>query len=80
MIRLFIVALIRFFIIAIALFFALTLLKIIIQALRGHSRPAPHSPQPQNQQQPKEDYRDVKDANFVELPPSAAEDKKDSPL
>lgn len=78
MIRLFIFALIRFFIIAVAIYLALTLLKKIIQVLQGHSIPSPSNPQ-QQRTKTKEDYKDVKDAKFVELPKKQTEDHQDSP-
>jgi hypothetical protein len=75
MIRLFIVVLVRFFITALAIYIALTLLKKIIQILQGHSHPVPHNPQSENHPKPKEEYKDVKDAKFVELPNKPTEDK-----
>jgi hypothetical protein len=79
MIRLFIFTLVRFFIIALAIYFGLTLLKKIIQALQGGSRPSPGTFQKKNEPKPKEEYKDVKDATFVELPNKPTEDHQDSP-
>ena len=71
MIRLFIFIFIRFFITALAIYLVLTLLKKIIRILQGYSHPSLHNPQQENQPKPKEDYKDVKDAKFVELPNKA---------
>ncbi|MGD1046054.1 MAG: hypothetical protein ABR936_12150 [Bacteroidota bacterium] len=79
MIRLFIFVLIRFFIIALVIYFVLTLLKRIIQTLQGRSRSSPRDPQQEKHPKIKEDYRDVKDAKFVELPNKQTEDHQDSP-
>jgi hypothetical protein len=74
MIRLFIFVLVRFFITVLAIYLALTLLKKVIQALQGRSHPPPSNPQQQKNPTPKEDYKDVKDAKFVELPNKDSED------
>jgi large-conductance mechanosensitive channel len=79
MIRLFIFVLIRFFLIAIAIYAVLTLLKKVIQTLQGRSQPTSHPAQQKKRAKPKEDYKDVKDAKFVELPNKQAENKQDSP-
>jgi flagellar basal body-associated protein FliL len=78
MIRLFIFVLIRFFMIALVFYAALTLLKKVIQALQGHSRPNSDNSQQEKHPKPAEDYKDVKDAKFVELPDKQAEKKQDS--
>jgi hypothetical protein len=57
----------------------LTLLKKVIQTLQGHSQPTSHHAQQEKHPKPKEDYKDVKDAKFVELPNKQAENKQDSP-
>jgi large-conductance mechanosensitive channel len=75
MIRLFILALFRFFIIALAIYFVLTLLKKIIRTLQGHSTPSTRNPQQEKHPKPTENYKDVKDAKFVELPNKQTEDK-----
>jgi large-conductance mechanosensitive channel len=69
--------LVRFFIIALAIYLALTLLRKIIQALQKHSHPSPHTSQQENQPKAKEEYKDVKDAKFVELPNKQTEDHQD---
>jgi large-conductance mechanosensitive channel len=74
MVRLFIFVLIRFFIIALAIYFALTLLKNLIRILQSHSNPSPRNPMQENQPKAKEEYKDVKDAKFVELPNKPTED------
>jgi hypothetical protein len=79
MIRLFIFTLVRFFFIALAIYVALTLLKKIIQSLQGRSHPSPGTFQQKNEPKPKEVYKDVKDAKFVELPNKHTEDHQDSP-
>ena len=79
MVRLFIFVLIRFFIVALAIYIALTLLKKIIQILRGPSHPAPRNPQQEQPQRTTEEYTDVKDAKFVELPNTKTEEKNASP-
>jgi len=78
MIRLFVVVFFRFFIIALAIYLALTLLKKIIRKLQGHSHPSPSNPQQKQHPKTKEDYKDVKDAKFVELPEKHTEDHQDS--
>jgi large-conductance mechanosensitive channel len=79
MIRLFIFVFIRFILIAIAIYAALTLLKKVIQTLQGRSQPTSHNSQQETHPKPKEDYKDVKDAKFVELPNKQVENKQDSP-
>ena len=78
MIRLFIFVLIRFFLLAIAIYAVLTLLKKVIQTLQGHSQPTSHHAQQEKQPKAKEDYKDVKDAKFIELPNKQTEDNQDS--
>jgi large-conductance mechanosensitive channel len=80
MIRLFIFVLIRFFLIAITIYAVLTLLKKVIQTLQGRSQPTSHPSQQKKRAKPKEDYKDVKDAKFIELPNNQAENKQDSPI
>lgn len=78
MIRLFIVVFFRFFIIVLAIYLALTLLKIIIRNLQGHSHPSPSNPQQEQNPKTKEGYKDVKDAKFVELTNKQTKDNQDS--
>jgi large-conductance mechanosensitive channel len=78
MIRLFIFVLVRFFIIAFAIYLALTLLKKVIRTLQGYSPPSPRNPQKESHPKTTEDYKDVKDAKFTELPNKQTEDNQDS--
>jgi large-conductance mechanosensitive channel len=78
MIRLFIFILVRFFIIALAIYLALTLLRKIIHALQEHSHPSQRNPRQENQPKPKEEYKDVKDAKFVELPKNQTKENQNS--
>jgi large-conductance mechanosensitive channel len=78
MIRLFIIILFRFFVTALVIYFVLTLFKKIIRTLQGYSNPSLHNPQQEKQPKAKEDYKDVKDAKFVELPNKQTEDNQDS--
>jgi large-conductance mechanosensitive channel len=71
MIRLLIFSLVRFFIAAFAIYFVLRLLK-------GSSRPSSRSAQPEMPPKPKENYKDVQDAKFVELPDKQEESKPES--
>ncbi len=79
MIRLFIFIFVRFFLLALAVYLVLTLLKKVIQTLLGHSQPSSHNSQQEQRSKPKEEYKDVKDAKFVELPNKQAENKHDTP-
>jgi len=75
MIRLFIFVFVRFFITVLAIYLALTLLKKLIRILQGRSNLFPKNPQQESQPKTKEDYKDVKDAKFVELPNKPTENK-----
>ena len=68
MIRLFIFSLIRFFIAVFVIYFILTLVRGMMRVFKGSSRPFSHSAQPETPPKPKENYKDVQDAKFVELP------------
>jgi len=72
MIRQFIISLIRLFIMAFAVYVAFALVKVVMRVLRGdiHLRFRRSNKYPQQNQpdQPPEEYKDVKDARFVELP------------
>lgn len=59
---------IRFFFTVFAIYLALTLLRIVIRVLRGNPSPSQSQPPEQNSPKPKEEYKDVKDAKFTELP------------
>ena len=78
MIRLFIFSLVRFFIAAFAIYFVLSLVKGIMRVLRGSSRPSSRSAHPETSPKPKENYKDVQDAKFVELPDKQEENKPES--
>ncbi len=65
---------IHFLIIALTVFFALTVVKRILQALHMYFYPSPRNPQHGKPSKTKEDYKDVKDAKFVELPDKKTED------
>ena len=78
MIRLFMIILFRFFVTALVIYLVLTLFKKIIRTLQGYSNPSLHNPQEGKQPKAKEDYKDVKDAKFVELPNKQTEDNQDS--
>jgi hypothetical protein len=74
MIRLFIFVLVRFFITILGIYFVLTMVKKVIQVLQGRSHPPASNPHRQNNPVPKEDYKDVQDAKFVELPNKNSKD------
>ena len=80
MIRLLFLVLVRWFIIALVIYTVLTLLKKMFQSLQSH----PHPPRSENRQEDhpkvKEEYKDVQDAKFVELPKKPGEDNKNSPV
>jgi large-conductance mechanosensitive channel len=78
MIRLFMIVLFRFFITALVIYLVLALFKKIIRTLQGYSNPSLHNPQQEKQPKAKEDYKDVKDAKFIELPNKQTEDNQDS--
>jgi large-conductance mechanosensitive channel len=78
MIRLLIFSLIRFIIAAFAIYFVLTLIKGIMRVLKGSSRISSRPDQPETSQKPKENYKDVQDAKFVELPDKHEESKPES--
>jgi large-conductance mechanosensitive channel len=74
MIRLFIFVLIRFIITAFVIYVVLTFFMKVIRILQGRTRPSPRHPQQESPPKPKEDYKDVKDAKFTELPNNQTED------
>ena len=80
MIRLFIWTLFRFLITAVAIYIALTLLKKFIQFFQGSPPSSSHKPEQARPQKPKEEYKDVKDAQFVELPDDKANGQQDSQI
>jgi hypothetical protein len=47
--------------------------------LQGYSPPSPRNPQKENHPKTKDEYKDVKDAKFTELPIKPTEDNQDSP-
>jgi hypothetical protein len=78
MIRLLIFSLIRFVVAAFAIYFVLTLVKGVLRVFKGSSRPFSGSAQPETPPKPKENYKDVQDAKFVELPDKQEESKTES--
>jgi hypothetical protein len=77
MIRLLIFSLVRFFVAALVIYFVLTFVKGILRVFKGlSSRPFSHPDQPQAP--PKENYKDVQDAKFVEVPDKQKESKPES--
>jgi len=79
MIRLFIFVLIRFFIASFVIYLVLTILGKILRSLRGHSQSSPPASRQESQPKPTENYKDVKEAKFTELPNKQTEDTQDSP-
>ena len=77
MIRLLIFALVRFIIATFVIYFVLTLLKGIIRSFRGTSGISSRSDQRVTPPKPKESYKDVQDAKFVEFPDKQEEKKKE---
>lgn len=53
-------------------------MRKIIRTLQGYSKPPLQKPQQQKRPKVKEEYKDVKDAKFVELPNKHTEDNQDS--
>ena len=78
MIRLLIIVLIRWFIAALVIYGALTLLKKIIRSFLNHSRPSPRAYPQEHPPKDREEYKDVQDAKFVEMPNKPVEDKQKS--
>jgi large-conductance mechanosensitive channel len=78
MIRLLIFSLVRFFIAAFAIYFVLTLVKGMMRVFKGSSRPSSRSDQPETPPKPKENYKDVQDAKFIELPDKHEESEAES--
>jgi hypothetical protein len=74
MIRLFIIVLFRIFVTTLVIYLILTFFRKIIRILQGYSNPSLHNPQQEKQPKAKEDYKDVKDAKFIELPNKQTED------
>ncbi|MGD0590978.1 MAG: hypothetical protein ABSA44_09295 [Bacteroidota bacterium] len=78
MIKLLIFSLIRFLIVAFVIYFVLTLVKRMLRVFKGSSRPFSRPDQPETPPKPKEEYKDVQDAKFVELPDKQEESKPES--
>ena len=72
MIRLFIFAIVRFLIAAVAIYFVLVFFRWLIRTLQGQSNSYKPYPQQGEKSKSKEVYKDVKDAEFIEIP----DDKK----
>jgi hypothetical protein len=49
-----------------------------MRVLRGSSRPSSRSAHPETSPKPKENYKDVQDAKFVELPDKQEESEPES--
>lgn len=84
MLRILFFGVIRFIIIAFVIYFVLTVIRGIIRLFQGPSESSsfkkstqPHS---ENPPQPKEEYKDVKDAKFVELPQKNTKSEDDEKL
>jgi cell division protein FtsN len=80
MIRLVIFVFIRFFITVLVIYFVLTLLKGIIQIFKIPVRRTSDSPHSVVPPKPKENYKDVQDAKFVEIPNQTKENNSDQEL
>jgi hypothetical protein len=78
MIRLLLFSLIPFIITVAVIYFVLTLINRVIRVFRGLSRPFSRSGQSEEPLKPKETYKDVQDAKFVELPNKQEKDKAES--
>jgi hypothetical protein len=77
MIRLLIYSLIRFFIAALVIYFILTLMKGIFRIFTRSLGHVSGSPQSEVPPKPKEDYKDVQEAKFIELPNQDKENKSE---
>ncbi len=67
MIRLFLYALVRRIIVGLAIFVGLSLLRSLIRALQGRPSRSYGHPQKGEAEKSKENYEDVRDAEFEEL-------------
>jgi hypothetical protein len=77
MMRLLIYSLIRFIIAAFVIYFVLTLAKGIFRIFAGSSGRVSNSPPSAVPPKPKEDYKDVQEAKFIELPNHDKENKSE---
>jgi hypothetical protein len=77
MISFVIFALVRFILAVLAIYFVLTLIKGLIRALTWSSGETRKYPKQGNPSDTKEDYKDVKDAKFVELTTNEAKKKQE---
>jgi hypothetical protein len=77
MIRLFIFAFVRLCIAALVIYVVLTFIKGIIRVLKSNFRQSTRYPEHENTPKTKEDYKDVKDAKFVEFPKKETDSKQD---
>jgi hypothetical protein len=77
MISFVIFALVRFVLAALAIYFVLTLIRWLIRALTWSTGETQKYPKQGNSSDTKEDYKDVKDAKFVELTTNEADKKQE---
>jgi hypothetical protein len=79
MLRIFFFSIIRFLFAALVIYVVLSAVRAIVRALRGpahdSSPRASGHPRPENPPKSKEEYKDVKDAKFEELPDKKREGK-----
>jgi hypothetical protein len=75
MIRLFVYTIVRVIIIGLAFYVGLIIFKWIIKTMQGRLRSSSDHPQSGEPTKPKENYKDVQDASFVELPDKKKEEK-----
>jgi flagellar biosynthesis/type III secretory pathway M-ring protein FliF/YscJ len=79
MLRVFFFSIIRVLLIALAVYFVITVIRGVVRALSGRaqssSSKASGRPQSENPPKPTEEYKDVKDAKFVELSNNKHEEK-----
>jgi hypothetical protein len=81
MVRLLIFSLVRFFLFALIFYVVLTVLKGVLRALSGEgksfTRRSRRYPQQENPPKTTEEYTDVKDAKFIELPDERKDERED---
>jgi hypothetical protein len=70
--------LLRFFIAAVVIYFVLTFIKGVTKAFMGSSSSSSRTARRETPSKPKESYKDVQDAKFVELPEKQKEGKPES--
>jgi hypothetical protein len=79
MLRIFFFSIIRILLAALVIYFAVTVIRGVLRALGWRAQDSPSKasgrPQPENPPKPTEEYKDVEDAKFVELPDKKREKK-----